>query len=162
MGFLDLSDADTSGFDPIPPQRYEAEIYGYEHKESGETSKVPGTPMLNIQFRVTAPEEFENRRVFRNYMMPGDDYPEADKAKKMKGMLVSLFEACGFTQEEIMSGTFEPDLDELVGKKVLISVKVRAAQKDSEGNELYPAQNDVSGVKAWEEGVVAGATGGLL
>jgi Protein of unknown function (DUF669) len=156
MGLLDLSGADTSGFDAMPAGIYDAEVYEITMKETkgGETSKLPaGTPMLNVQFRITD-EEYENRRQFKTYVIAPEKIggKKYEHKAKMDGILARFFIAIGCDEEEVTSGQFEPDFEELKGNPCRITLK----QREYNG-EL---QNEVTGVRPIGDEVTAGP--GLL
>lgn len=144
---LNLSKADLKGFDAIPAGTYDATVYEAKMEETkgGEGSKLPaGTPKLNVQFKIDGGEH-DNRRVFRGFVIAPaklNGKPYEHKAM-MDGMIARFFMACGYEEEEVLSDSFEPDLNDLNGREVRITVKYRAAD-DEKG---YPAQNDVTTVR---------------
>jgi hypothetical protein len=76
MGPLDLSDADTSGIEPIPSgTELKAEVFQFEPtsiKNEGGKMEV-GTPGFKVQARIINDGEgsqYYNRRVFNNYWLP--------------------------------------------------------------------------------------------
>lgn len=150
MGVLDLSGADTSGFDAIPSGRYNASVFAAEIKETkgSETSKLPaGTPMLAIQWQVherlndpSDETDYENRRLFSNYVIPPADY---ENAAKLKGMLVRALVALGVgTEAEVTSKKFNLDLEDLIGRDADLIVGQRPSRDDPE-----TMTNNVNGVK---------------
>ncbi len=159
MGLLDLSGADTSGFEAIPAGTYPAEIHEVAMKETkgGENAKLPaGTPYINVQYRITDPE-YDNRRVFGKYIIaPAKvDGKKYEAKAKMDGMLARFFIALGYEEDEVTSGTFEPDLEDLVGRACKVTVK----QRDYQGE----MQNDVTGVRPLSDDEAAAPAGsGLL
>jgi len=161
-GPLDLSDADTSGFDPIPSATYKMEIVeGKEDKVKGEDGALPkGWPCLNVQFRVPEDaDEYANRRVFNRYYPVVPEGHDPDKAKKLKGMFLSFLIAAGYDEEELRSGSWEFDPDDLPGRELFITVRYVPAN-DEKG---WAAQNRVTGVKSLAAGMAtAGEGAGLL
>lgn len=173
MPVLDLSGADTSGFDALPAGSYHCEVYKVEMQETkgGPNAKLPaGTPRMNVQFRVLGKtgeaEQGEesphyNRRLFNGYTFPpakaadGSKYP-ADKAAKMKGMIARFFVALGYTEEEVVSNEFAPDFEEMPGRACIVTIKVKQKYNGAEG-EL---DNEVTGVKPAQSNALA--TSGLL
>lgn len=159
---LNLSDADTKGFEAIDPGRYNAEIFEITWdavKNAGGKTPV-GTPMLKIQFRLTD-EGVANRRVFTQYVVPPADY-DAQKKATMNGMIARFFMALGYTEEQVKDKKFNPDFEDLKGKECVV-VLGREQKKDKDGNLIEGEfNNPVKGIK--EAGSIAtGATsGGLL
>lgn len=155
VGPLNLSDADTSGFEPIPSgTELKAEVFDASWtKIKNEGGKMAlDTPGLKIQAKVLADGEgsqYYNRRVFTNFWIPGADYAEKDKAAKMKGMLVNFLVAIGYTKEEVMGGSFdlskELEEDNLQGREFILRVGVQPAR------EGYPAQNTFLATKSLAE-----------
>jgi hypothetical protein len=144
MGLLNLSDADDSGFDALPAGSYDAEVYEVTMKETkgSDGAKLPaGTPMLNVQFRITD-EEYENRRVFRTYIIAPEKIgnKKYEHKAKMDGMLVRFFLAIGYTPDEVKDeGGFDPDFEDMKGR----ACRVVLGQKEYNGE----IQNEVKGVK---------------
>lgn len=153
LGPLNLSDADTTGFEPIPSgtevraEVFEATTVSIE-KEDG---KLPqGTPGVKIQAKILNEGEgsqYFNRRVFNNYWLPGEGY-DNDKAAKMKGMFVNFLIAIGYEKDEVMGGSFNLDLDDMQGREFILRVGVQPAR------EGYPAQNTFLATKSLAEGAV--------
>lgn len=118
---LDLSDADTSGFEPLPSGLYDCVVFeaAWAETKGREGSKLPaGTPMLKIQFKVIDPE-FDNRRLFTQFVIPPDSY-DKEKAAKMKGMLVRFLTALGYDEKKLTSGKFNLNLDDLQGRECVV------------------------------------------
>jgi len=161
-GPLNLADADLSGFDPIEPGRYNAEVFDISWdavKNTDGTGKMPaGTPMLKIQFRLID-EPLVNRRVFVTYVNPPKDYDQA-KAAKMRGMIARFFIALGITEETVRSKGFDPDFEELKGTPCV--VVVGKEQKRARTGEIIEGEynNPVKGVKP--AGSIASTTSGAL
>lgn len=151
LGTLNLADADTSAgdFTPIPASSYEMHVHEVNAVEvEHDNGKLPmGTPGYNFQLRVDG-GQYDNRVVFKRYYIPaaGTGYDE-EKRRKALGMFTNLLIALGYDKETVMSGSFQSDPSDWIGKKLKVSVRVKAAVKDDEGNEIYPAQNEVTGVK---------------
>ena len=163
MGVLDLSGADTSGFDAIPSGRYFCSVFKAEMRETkgGENAKVPaGTPLINIQWQVHHPvgepenAEYENRRVFSSYVVPPKEH-DKEKAAKMKGMIVRLLVALGYEESEVTDKKFDLDLEDLVGRDADVTVGQRPSYNDPEVQE-----NVVKGVRP--AGSASPASAGLL
>ena len=161
---LDLSGADTSGFDPMPSGRYHCSVYEATMKETKDspTAKLPpGTPMIAIQWqvhsRVDNPSDdanYENRRLFSNYVIPPKGY---ENEAKLKGMLVRFLVALGVGDEsEVTDKKFSLDLEDLVGREAEVTVGQQPAYGGAEGE----MQNMVKGVRPVGSGAVASS--GLL
>jgi len=160
LGTLNLADADMSAgdFDPIPAAAYEMHVHEVTAVEvEKDTGKLPqGTPGWNIQFRVDGGKH-DNRVVFKRFYIPGADY-DSEKRRKSLGIFANFLIAMGYSQEEVTSGSFSADPDEWIGKQVKVSVGIRPAQKDEDGEVKYPAQNEVKSIKKLTSS--AGALGG--
>lgn len=154
-GTLDLSGADTSGFDPIPSGWYECIVYEITHVEvEGADGKLAqGTPGINVQFKVDG-GQYDNRRVFNRYWIPNaEQAPDLEKRNKMLGMLARFFMALGWTEEQVKSSSFN-----------LIEACAEAIGKECKCNVKHDTQydnNKVTNVKARGE-ASATESGGLL
>jgi len=163
MGLLNLSDADLSGFEPLEPGRYNAEVFEMTTDAvknlSGEGKMPAGTPMVKIQFKLTD-ESVNNRRVFVTYVIPPDDY-DPGKAAKMKGMIARMFIALGDSEETVRSKKFEPDFDDYIGRECV--VVVGKEQKRTRDGEIIDGEynNPVKGIKP-AGSIVSTTSGGLL
>lgn len=151
---LDLSGADTSGFDPIPSNRYLVRIHKVEMDQTKNAGKMPaGTPMVKIQL-VVDEGEFEDRYVFDQFVLPPADYEKRDK---MLGFFVRFLVAFGLDEAKVKSKGFKLDsLGDLVGQKAVATV----AFKKGEGQ--YQDSNDVKGYKpadTWNGGASSSGSG---
>ena len=145
MPTLNLTDHDEQqSFDAMPPGKYFAQIFDAEDRETqgGENAKMPGgTPMIFCHFMITGkvgetePDdesyEFYNRRQFRNLVIPPEDYDEK-KRKSMNGMIVALYKALGYKSEDILSGSFEVDTEDLIEKPLVIQLTRRLNKQTKE------------------------------
>lgn len=154
---LNLKDADVKGFDAIPANTYDATVYEVTMGETkgSEGSKLPaGTPFINVQFKIDG-GEYDNRRVFRKFIIPPakvNGKPYEHKAM-MEGMLVKFFVALGFDEDAVTAESFEPELEDLVGRECRVTVKYKA--EDTERG--YPASNDVTAVRPRSEATAGSA-----
>lgn len=142
---LNLTDYDEQqSFEAMPPGKYFAQIFDAEDRETqgGENAKMPaGTPMIFCHFMITGKvgetevedEEYQyyNRRQFRNLVIPPEDYDEKKK-KSMNGMIVALYKAVGYTTEQITSGSFEVDTEDLIEKPLVIQLTRRLNKQTKE------------------------------
>jgi hypothetical protein len=164
-GPLDLSGADTKGFDALDAGRYDAEVYEISWdavKNTDGTGKMPsGTPMLKIQFKVLDPKIDgeslnQDRRVFTQFVIPPKDYDQK-KSATMKGMVARFFMALGFEEEAVKSSEFTPDFEALKGTPCVVVLNKYLYPPDPETGEW---RNQVKGVKPAGTGV--GTSTGLL
>lgn len=164
-GPLDLSGADTHGFDALDAGRYDAEVYEMSWdavKNTDGKGKMPaGTPMLKIQFKILEPKIDnevidQDRRVFTQFVIPPRDY-DPKKSATMKGMVARFFMALGFEEDQVKSSSFEPDFDELKGTPCVVVLNKYLYPEDPETGEW---RNSVKGVKPVGSGV--GTSSGLL
>lgn len=127
---LNLADADTTGFEPLPSGTYDAVVHEakWETLKGGPDKKLPaGTPRLSVQFKITEGGEenkgIYNRRVFNGYIVPPQkiDGKKYEHYRMMNGMLVKFFKDLGFDEAEVMSGAFDmEDTSLLIGKEVKV------------------------------------------
>lgn len=123
---IDFSNAKESHFEPLPRGVYGATVFEATMTETGEGGKLPaGTPRISVQFKITEPEEYANRRVFTGYIIPPADYP---KAETMTNMLFTFLRAIGYSDAELKKLKKLPDPDEFAGREC----KVRL------GTQEYP------------------------
>lgn len=141
MSTLDLSGADLKGFEPVPAGSYPCRVFEASMGETGGAGKLPeGTPKLMVTFVVTE-GEYEKRRFWGNYSIPPADYINAPQ---LKGILVRFLTALGYDQKKLVSGKFNLDVDDIVGKECVVTVKVEPRYGGEEGEMT----NTVTGVKA--------------
>jgi hypothetical protein len=116
--------------------------------KGGPDAKLPaGTPMLNVQFRISEGEH-ENRRVFRSYVIAPAKIKDPETGRNVNnenkkvtdGILYGFLKAVGFDPDELKSGDFNLDFDELSGRPVRVKVGTREWNGQT--------QNDVKDVKA--------------
>ena len=141
---LDLAGADMRGFDAIDSGRYDAKVgrAEWQYTKGGENAKMPqGTPMLNMAFIIDG-GEFDNRWVWGKYIIPPANYDQ-QKAAQMKGSFARMLMALGYPEEQVTSGGFQIDLDELIDRECNISVR----RREWEGDYV----NDVTGVRPRSE-----------
>ena len=144
MEALDLSGADTKGFEPLSAGPWPAIVHAAEMVETsgGPNAKLPaGTPMLKVQFRCTDPE-YDTHRVFGNF--PTVAPPEYDKTKasKMLGNLVNFLIGVGYDEKKVRSGNFTLEAEDLIGRECDIIVSVKPGY-----NDPTTKQNELRGVK---------------
>ncbi len=153
---LNLTGADTSGgdFEAVRAGTYDASVFEVklEKTQGGEGKKLPaGTPMLNIQFRLTGEDStgqsVENRRVFRRYTIPpkeinGTPYEHYDK---LNGMLVKLLAAIGYDEAEVTGGSFQLDREDMEGRECKVTVTKKQRVVDGQKVDIW--DNDVVAVR---------------
>lgn len=144
---LNLAGADKGGFEAIPSGTYDSAVQEVTMTETkSEDGALPkGTPGLNVQFRVVG-GDYDNRRLFNTYWIAPKKY---EKKAMMDGMLARFLIALGFDEETVLSGTFEPELDEIVGLECRLVVGQR--------EYLGEMQNTVKNVKPVGSGETANA-----
>lgn len=134
MSILDLSGADTSGFDAVDAGAYNCTVYEAEMVETKGQGKLPaGVPMVRVQF-AAQDEGVAGRRFFNNYPLPAPE--QHDKASLMQGNFVKFLVALGLDEQELKKKGFNPEkLEDLVGKECVVRV----------GKELYKRNEDDEG-----------------
>jgi len=115
---------------PLPEGVYHLRCDKATFKKTGPNSKVPGSPMSEVQMTVFGPEEleeFHGRKVFENFMLSGE------------GMFRTrqFLEAAGKDEDFVLE-----DTDQLLGLEVGAVVQVEPAKKGDDG-KTYPERNKV-------------------
>lgn len=164
-GVLDLSSADTKGFEALPSGTYDCELFEWKiagTKDKPGAKMPPNTPMVKLQFKVIE-DPYENRRLFDQFVIPPNDYEDKEARDKMLGMLVRFFVAMGMEESAVKSKKFNmaEALDDLVGEPV----RVTCGREVKYGQENIPDEdkeygNPVKGYKPAGTAAVAGS--GLL
>jgi hypothetical protein len=141
MSILDLSGADTSGFEPLPTGAYNCNVYEVEMTEVSGSGKLPaGTPMVKVQLRVKEGEDHANHPVWTNYPLPEKSY---ENHAKTVGNFVNFLVALGEDKDKIKAKGFDlSKLKALEGKECVVRVIKEEYPKDS-GDYV----NRVKGVK---------------
>src|SRR5215831_16266508 len=175
-GPLNLSDADLTGFDPINPGRYNAEVFEITMDAvKNEGGKTPvGTPIMKVQFRLKNNDpitivddkgnekqmDLDNRAVWTQFVIPPKDYDKA-KASKMKGMIARFFIATGDAEEVVLNKDFDPDFEDYKGRPCVV-VLGKEPRKDRQGAVVEGEYNNpVKGIKP-AGSIVGTVSGGLL
>jgi hypothetical protein len=168
MPLLDLSNADdTFKFNPLPDGTYSAKIKEVSLGEAKKGGKLPeDTAVISVQFEIDEDEipeaEVEiddegnektipySTRVFSNYNIVKDK--SYQHKQTMDNILYGFLKAAGYDVEDLKSGEFELDLDDLPGRKVQVNLVINSYEKDGETR----TNNRVKFVKE------AGAGAGLI
>ena len=154
---LNFDGAKEVTFEPLPRGIYNAVVFDAQWTETKAGGKLPeGTPRLNVQFKITAPEDYAERRVFNGYNIPPDDY---EKRQMMVDMFFTFLKAIGYTEKEIASWKGKlPDPDEFAGRECNVQVGI---QEYPPGSGEY--NNNVKAVKPFMEiaATSGGGSGGL-
>jgi hypothetical protein len=153
---INFDSAKEVSFEPLPRGTYNAVVFDASWTEvQNEGGKLPvGTPRLNVQFKITAPEEYAERRVFNGYNIPPEDY---EKKQMMIDMLFTFLRAIGYSDTEIKKWKGQlPDPDEFAGRECNLQLTQREFPKGS--GEM---QNSVTAVKPFAPLAVGAGAGGL-
>lgn len=154
MGVLDLSGADLKGFDALDAGRYDAEVFAITMDAvkniSGEGKLPAGTPLMKVQFKILNPviegvAIEQDRRCFTQYAIPPKGY-DPKKSATMNGMIARFFIATGDDEAKVLSKTFDPDFEDYIGRKVVVTLSKQ--QKYGTLPEDNEWDNSVKGVKA--------------
>ena len=150
---LNLANTETQSndFKPLPKGTYNATVFevAIQHTKATPKSKMPdGTPYLAVQFKINDPE-YDNRRVWGNYMIPPEDYENKEIQNRI---LFGFFEAIGYKEEDIRKWRKLPDMSDLAGRPCRVRLVI---SKDDE------ERNEVKGVRPPEKESVQ-SSGGLL
>lgn len=162
-GVLDLSSADTKGFEALPSGTYDCELFEWKvvGTKGGSESKMPaGTPMIKLQFKVIE-DPYENRRLFDQFVVPPNDY-DKEKRDKMLGSIVRFFVAMGMEESDVKSKKFNMSeaLEALVGEPVRVTVG-REKKYGQENLSDQEAEYD-NPVKGYKKAGTAATAGALL
>lgn len=167
MPLLDLTEREDSS--AVPAGRYHVLVVDAEERatKGGPNAKMPeGTPIIWTQLRIEEPlfepvddegkpVDTVGRMVFNQTVIPpkeidGEPYKNY---KMMNGIVFRTLLAYGYTKEELESGDFELDYEDLKGRHAIATVS-RETYEDPETEEktvnnrvkaLKPA-GEVSGV----------------
>lgn len=153
---LDLSQADSGGFDALDTGTYPASVFNVEWRatKGGPQAKLPkDTPMIAVQFRVSA-EPYVNRRVFRQYVIAParlDDGSVNENKSKSDGILAKFLEDIGYPADVVKSGDFQINFEDMAGRECRVSVKKKLKYNyvPTEGQEPESDDydNEVTGTK---------------
>lgn len=162
---LDLSGADTSGFDPIDPDRYQATVWDAEWlktKPDSTGAYGPNWPYINVHFKIEAAklngQEVGERRVFAKYFPTAPQGYDAQKAAKSQGSFVNFLVGLGFKEEDIKKPDFTIDFESWKGKPCVVVVSRDAIA----GTDPPVYTNNVKGVKAAGTSVSGTSASSLL
>ena|SRR5215831_6580847 len=162
MPLLDLTDREDVSFDALPAGKYRCSVFEVDERETDNPEgKLPvGTKYLNIHWRVEEDEPRRdpntgtdinvfNRRVFSRLFFPPEGHP-VDKAKRMNGIIYRTLQALGYSDEDLSSGSFNLEPDNLLERQAWVTVN-RYEYPPNSGD----FRNEVKGVKALSEAEVA-------
>jgi hypothetical protein len=83
-----------------------------------------GTPGYNVQFKVDG-GEYDDRSVFNRFYLPDPAQYDEGKTMTARGRFVDFLVAVGYSKDDVMSGKWKFDADDLVGRECRISVGVK-------------------------------------
>lgn len=141
---LDLTGADTSGFEALPSDEYNALTISVELIETkgGEDAKLPaGSPMVKIGFAIQD-EPYVGRQAYTNIVLAGTD--EA-KTKKALGQFVNFVAAVkGEDPDTVKNEGFDlSDLTSLAQRECVIRLGPPDTRRNPDNT-----WNTVKGIKA--------------
>lgn len=160
MPTLDLSGAKDRGeadWIALPEGNYRATIDSAEMgaTKGGEGAKLPeGTPSINVRFRVDDEDmpddsllpdahEDENgnevtpmwsRTVYKGFVIAPKKY---EKKQDLDNILYGFLKAVGFDVEEIKSGKFNLEMDDLPGRGCVLNITQREYKGKMQNNIRY-------------------------
>ena len=110
---LNLSSADTSGFEPFKSGLQEVMVTKIDDvvikNESGEGTYPAGTPGFNFEFTVQG-GEFEGRKVWNNYWLPSAEFIASQDAEGQRksnfavGRFARALIALGYAEKDVKCG----------------------------------------------------------
>lgn len=155
MSVLDLSGADTSGFQALDSGSYNCTVYETEMAEVAGTGKLPaGTPMIKVRFAVQD-DEHKGHPFFTNYPLPDPSY---ENHAKVIGNFVNFLVALGEDEAKVKKGGFDlANLKSLEGRECVVRVTKEEWPK---GTDDWT--NRVKGVKPAGSAVGAAPSSTLL
>lgn len=162
-GPLNLTGADTTGFEAADAATYNCEVVRAEWVEGGtkggEGSKMPaGSPLFKLAVKITD-EAGNGAWAWGQYSLPVPSYEKAnkDKAAKLKGGFVNMLVALGEDEDEVKSGEYELDPDSLLGRECVVVVG-RQENRNSPGE----FSNTIKKIKPAGSPTSAGQAQGIL
>ncbi len=136
-GITSESLASNNDYTPIPAGKYQANVFDVK-SETVQSGENAGKPRFNVQFRLEG-EGVTNRRVFSYVPL----YVAKDFWKSK-----AFFEALGY---DIEAGDFTvPEVNELLGKSLTVTVKIGADQNGQPRNEVSGFSKATSGASLLE------------
>lgn len=154
---LNLAGADLKGFEPFDAGRYELKVTEmdvvYTKNESGDGKMPAGTPGYNVRFTVQG-GKFDERHVWNNYWLPTAEFEESSeenkqKSQKMKGIFARFLIALGYSEEEVTGGSFQVDINDIIGRTVMGQVGIKRSEE-------YGDRNVIKNVKRVETAAESG------
>lgn len=134
---LDFTNVEEPNFDPLPSGWYNVMVTQASEAETGENSKNPGTPMIKVQYTVEDSEDYNNRKLFDNFVIPQN--PDDKNFSLSMGTLKKFLRSNGV---EVDDGDIDFEPDDLVGNQLSVKVTIQKARKDNQGIER-PESNNV-------------------
>lgn len=122
---------DADNFAPLPAGWYPAVITKSEMKDSSKGGKY-----LKLEIDIVE-GQFKGRKIFHNLNLINSNPQAVEIAKKD---LAAICRSVNILHPR--------DSSELHMKPMLIQLKIKPATVDKEGNEVYPAGNDVKGFES--------------
>ena len=119
-GFGDVPD-----YDIIPAGNYRAVVYKGEVRTAGEDAKHPKSQYIAWEFNILT-EGYEKRKQWTNTSL----VPEA------RGLLKRFLKGVGYTDEELNTQGFTLDIDEIVGRECMLSVRVTDSEQYGKQNKV--------------------------
>jgi hypothetical protein len=125
-------------FEPVPDGIYECDFASYKMGVTGQNSRTPGEPKVDLQFAVTGDipgeEEFKNRRVFRTCTFNADSLWAFKRTMVALGTTVDWEDPEGIDPEAVCR--------EVQHNKCLVKVSVEDGLEDPITHQTKP-QNRV-------------------
>jgi hypothetical protein len=165
VGPLNLSGADTTGFQAADSGTYNCEVVRAEWVEGGtkggENAKMPaGSPLFKLAVKIVDDVDGKGAWAWGSYSLPVASYEKAnkDKAARLKGTFVNMLIGLGFSEEEITSGDFQLDPDSLIGRDCVVVVGKQPRRSDPDEFDNVIKKVKVAGSPT----TAAQAAGGIL
>jgi hypothetical protein len=146
---LDLSGADTSGFDPVDAGKYDAVVWEAEWKKTKPDSNGaygPNWPYISVQFKIEGRingQSVGDRRVFASYFPSTPQGYDAQKAAKSQGSFVNFLVGLGFKEEDIKKTDFTIDFESWKGKPCAVVLSVNSEYNNNTVKGVKPAGSPV-------------------
>lgn len=155
---LDLTEREDAA--PVPAGKYRVSVADAELRQTSGNGKLPeGWTIIWTRLKIEEPlfEPLDDegkpvdvigKSVFNQTTIPQqklDDGSDYKNYKMMNGILYRTLLAYGYTKEEMNSGEFELDEEDLKGRQAIATV-ARSTWTDPDTNEEVP-KNDVKGLK---------------
>lgn len=126
-----LAESSSEIFEARPEGQYEGVISGVELTATGPDSKHPGSPMLKVSVKLVKTEEYPSQTINNYYVLPNDEYMDAEEMGRRTREQKRLCVATGIT---IADDGYDPE--EMLDQPV-IAVVIQEQGKDQYAGKVF-------------------------